>query len=292
MKSTTNAPLEEKSGKGLLSRFAFFIRRLDLDTKLTIAGFVLLLVTWIIDLFQTPSSNRALLIIIGLLVLSFFLLTTSENLKSEQRLSSLVRDELLKTLFDRVDLKEDLLKAGIQRINLGRDYGRIARQISETSKEIKLMGITIYAPLFTLRSVLIESMSRNNYDLKVLISTKKSPFLLAKEKEENIIGRLQNEVSGTSKLLQEIYQEASYRGYTGKIQIAFYSSMVYCTLYIIDDRLAIYNPYVYFERGVELPVFEIENTPTGTFRVYSNHFERVWKSTTEKIVFPQDVSLA
>ena len=266
----------------MLRRVAGFIKQFDLDTKLTALGILLLVVTWILGLVQDPTVNEVFLILLGLLVLTFFLLTTSEGLRREQRLVKVIRNDLVAYFIQRIKLKDEIEDSGLLSVRLGRDYNYLAQLILSTNRSLDILGITLYAPLFTLRQSLIESLSKNNYDVRVLISTSDSPGLLTKEQEENNSGRLQNEVGAALNLLNEIVGEARLAGYKGKVEVARYEGATYCSLYIIDSRIIIYNPYLYFVRGVELPVFEIENKPNGLSRVYFRHFQKTWENAKTK----------
>jgi hypothetical protein len=175
---------------------------------------------------------------------------------------------------------------GIIGMGMGRDDNDFMQELNTCSTEVCFLAISMYAYISQLRDVLPRLLMREkNLNVKVLLSKPDTIFLNEKEREEDCptVDRIKNEVISSVGMLQRIYNDAKRNGYTGQFEVKLYEGMTYCTLYIFDDRLSWYNPYVRKTPGKSLMVFKVLNQKDSIFKNLSAHFKAVWDDPTNEI---------
>lgn len=188
----------------------------------------------------------------------------------------LLRSELINHIAVLFQQNAEISNAGLVGLWSHRDLEKLKPLVESTERQFSILAITAYAPLYGLRGALIDRLSRlPPCFVRILVCDKDSPFLRAKEIEEDNPGRLRNELVGVEALASEIVEEASRNELIGRIEVRAYDAMPYSTLYIVDDRMGLYNPYVYKRRGVENPVFVLSRQ-RFLIQFFSSYFERLW----------------
>jgi hypothetical protein len=272
----------------VLFRLMNFIKRLDLDSKLTLSSLLLMFVAWLIDYLRDSVRTTELVIpLLLLLMIAFFLLMLSETLRRERKINELLdaqqnflRTEFPNAISKSLRMREDLDRLGITSVHAGRDDALFSQLLGSSSKEVCLMGISLYHYVSVMRTTLPGVLADKQIQLRVMLAGREAFSVKEKEREEGIPNRIASEIDGVCGMLRQIELEARHRGYTGKIEVRQYTGIPYCSLCIFDGRTVLYNPYLRSTPGNTLPVYEISNSESRLLKMYMRHFEKVWEDET------------
>jgi hypothetical protein len=277
----------------MIEKFTSLIKKLDTDSKLTIASLTLMFLTWIIDFIRNPqSTNQLFFPLLILFVLALYFLLISEGLRQEKKINSLLErnqeflgERFPQILLEKIKAREDLSLLGISGIHNGRDDKLFLECLSSCKQEIDFLAISLYQYVTLLRTILPALIADKNIKVRILLAHPDTVLLDEKEREENLPGRIKAEIRGVQGMLINMLTDATGLGYKGNFEVRYYQGITYCSMYIFDNEKVWYNPYLRKIPGKDVLVFEIKKIDGGILKNYINHFNAVWddKNTTSII---------
>jgi hypothetical protein len=277
-----------------MDKITNLIKKLDTDSKLTLASLTLMFVTWIIDFARNPqSTNQLFFPLLILFVLALYFLLISEGLRQEKKINSLLEknqeflgERFPQLLLEKIKAREDLSLLGISGIHNGRDDKLFLENLSSCKQEIDFLAISLYQYVTLLRTILPTLITDKNIKVRILLAHPDTVFLDEKEREEKLPGRIKAEIRGAQGMLANILNDAMGLGYKENFEVRYYQGITYCSMYIFDKVW--YNPYLRKIPGKDVLVFEIKKTDGGILKNYINHFNAIWDDENTTSIIKSD----
>lgn len=110
--------------------------------------------------------------------------------------------------------------------------------------------------------------------------------IVAREREEgHQAGLLVSLTEANIRTLSRIRDKAASAGAAGAIDIRVYDATIRFNITIVDDDVAVMQPYMPAARGVESPTFVARNPGdrrAGLYRTFRGVFDEMWAASTER----------
>jgi len=233
--------------------------------KWTIIALILILISTILLFTSNQLKNDTLITLSQQLGSAFFgigiVILVEENFIKKQIFGDLILGIT------------DFVNNGFVGFYPNRNIDNIKKELEKAQKEIIIISLTAYSPIYLFRDTLIKVCSKNkSCNLTFLLIDSQSEAIKIWEKSLNING-INEEINNSVTYIKEISEELNNIGYKGNLQVKLYNELPLYAGYFIDSRILFYNPYLHGVGGA--------NTPTFKMRNYSNLFNKYYSNVTK-----------
>ena len=127
-----------------------------------------------------------------------------------------LRKEMINLVIERAHLSWAGTQTGLDGIRVGRDYLKVKKLVSESQKNVCILGITSHVPIISCKDEIKEALAKRGVEVRILICQEESFNVKAREDEENVAGVISGEIIDSKNILRDITNEIEIGDYNKK----------------------------------------------------------------------------